>query len=200
MKQSQNTDSVSETIHQENRTPRSLDTRNWMGVAFIIISLGCLYPGLTEPLLQIQVIAKLPIVGSLELYNETQSIVESIRALWQSNNKLVSFLILLFSIVVPAMKALLLLAALLLKQTALKQRIVDFVRFIGKWSMADVFVVSVFMAFLATQSNDYLEAVLHPGFYYFLAYCIISIIASLFIRIPSSGQSKREDSKREKSD
>lgn len=169
-------------ITPAGKKSKQLDTRNAFGLALIFVSLGCLYPGITEPLLQIQVIAKLPIVGSLELYNETQSIVESIRALWQSNNRLVAFLILLFSIVVPVLKALLLFGALLLKTSPTKARLISFVRFIGKWSMADVFVVSVFMAFLATQSNDFLEAILHPGFYYFLSYCLISIAASLFIR------------------
>lgn len=172
------------TQHNQPRGSR-LDLRNGAGLALIFVSLGCLYPGITEPLLQIQVIAKLPIVGSLELYNETQSIVQSIQALWNSQNRFVAFLILLFSIIVPITKAVLLVAALLLSQPLWKGRLVEFVRFIGKWSMADVFVVSVFMAFLATQSNDYLEAILHQGFYYFLAYCLLSICASLLIRLKS---------------
>ena len=166
----------------------ALDMRNGFGLALIFISLGCLYPGITKPLLQIQVIAQLPLLGSLELYNETQSIVQSIRALWENQNRLVALLILLFSIVVPVVKALLLFAIFFLNRAVIKSRLVNFVRFIGKWSMADVFVVSVFMAFLATQSNDFLEAILHEGFYYFLAYCIISICASLIVRVPPSTQ------------
>ncbi len=159
--------------------------RNGIGLALIFVSLGCLYPGITEPLLQIQVNAQLPIIGKLELYNETQSIIESISALWRSDNLLVAFLIALFSIAVPVVKAVLLFTALVLSRSApaskVKNRLLQFVQLVGKWSMADVFVVSVFMSFLATQSNDFLEAFLHPGFYYFLAYCILSIIASLAI-------------------
>ena len=92
------------TTEKEN-SASALDLRNGSGLALIFVSLGCLYPGLTEPLLQIQVVAKLPLIGDLELYNETQSIVESIRALWSSNNTLVALLILIFSIVVPLTKA-----------------------------------------------------------------------------------------------
>ncbi len=165
-----------------------MSVRNWAGLFFLCVSLICLYPGITEPLLQIQVNAKFPLVGNVELYNETQSIIESIRALWQSNNRFVAFLILLFSILVPVFKALLLLTGLSLHQLAndrpIKHTIIQFVQLVGKWSMADVFVVSVFMAFLATQSNDFLDAILHPGFYYFLAYCLISIVSSLLICIP----------------
>ena len=166
-----------------------MSVRNSIGLLLLIISLICLYPGVTKPLLQIQVNAKLPLIGSLELYNETQSIIESIEALWNSQNRLVSVLILLFSILIPVVKAILLLSALGLQQIKsgnhLQYKLVNVIQMIGKWSMADVFVVSIFMAFLATQSNDFLEAILHPGFYYFLAYCLISIISSLLIAIPT---------------
>ena len=119
--------STAPEIPQEPR----LDLRNGLGLALIFVSLGCLYPGITEPLLQIQVIAKLPLIGSLELYNETQSIIESIQALWASHNRLVAVLILLFSIIVPVTKALLLFSALLLKTSAIRQKLIQFVRVIG---------------------------------------------------------------------
>lgn len=181
--QSEPMQNTNQLENQKNDGKRTLSVRNGIGLALIFISLGCLYPGITEPLLQIQVLAQLPIIGQLELYNETQSIIESIRALWQSDNLLVAFLVALFSIAVPLIKALLLTLALVLKSGALKAKLIKFVQLIGKWSMADVFVVSVFMSFLATQSNDFLEAYLHPGFYYFLAYCLISITASLCISV-----------------
>lgn len=171
-------------MNKQKSLAEDRSVRNTCGLFLLIASLACLYPGITKPLLQIQVNATFPLIGSVELYNETQSIIESIRALWGSNNRLVAFLILLFSILVPVVKAILLLTAMSLRQSsAIAQQIIRFVQTVGKWSMADVFVVSVFMAFLATQSNDYLEAILHPGFYYFLAYCIISICSSLLILI-----------------
>lgn len=164
--------------------------RNIMGLVLLIVSLICLYPGITLPLLQLQANATFPIIGTVELYNETQSIIESVRSLWESNNRLVAFLILLFSIVVPVFKALLLLLGLGLNALSVAAAsspfLIKFVQTVGKWSMADVFVVSVFMAFLATHSNQYLDAILHPGFYYFLAYCIISICSSLCIKIDNS--------------
>ncbi len=43
--------------------------------------------------------------------------------------------------------------------------------------MADVFIVGLFVAFLSTSSEDNISANLHAGFYYFLSYCIISILA-----------------------
>jgi len=160
-----------------------MSTRNIAAVLLIIASLACLYPGVTQPLLQIKVAANVPIIGSLQFYDETQSILQSITSLYQQKNTLVATLILLFSIVVPISKALLLLLALFLQKNSYKFALHNFVGVISKWSMADVFVVSVFMAFLATQSNAFIEAMLHPGFYYFLAYCLVSIIATQLLSL-----------------
>ena len=57
---------------------------------------------------------------------------------------------------------------------------------LSKWSMADVFVVGVFIAFLATKAigsgegSDLLsfDAELGPGFYYFLGFCLLSVLSS----------------------
>jgi len=157
--------------------------QNIIALVLIIISLICLYPGLTEPILSINVGAKLPIVGTIELHNSKQSIMKTIRTLYKNNNTLVAVLILLFSVIIPVLKALMLLTVLFLKKLKGRQLLHKFVTVISKWSMADVFVVGVFLAFLATRSDDSINARLHDGFYYFLAYCIISIFASQLIKV-----------------
>ena len=58
-----------------------------------------------------------------------------------------------------------------------------FVEKSGKWSMADVFVVAVFLAYLAfsnIQSGIQTESNTLPGLYFFLSYCLLSIMASTF--------------------
>jgi len=157
--------------------------QNIIALVLILISLGCLYPGLTEPILSINVGAKLPIVGTIELHNSKQSIMKTIRTLHKNNNTLVAGLILLFSVIIPILKGLILLAVLFLKKIKGRQLLHKFVTIISKWSMADVFVVGVFLAFLATKSDDAINARLHDGFYYFLAYCIISIFVSQLIKV-----------------
>jgi paraquat-inducible protein A len=82
------------------------------------------------------------------------------------------------------------------RSEGLRRRLVRVVDSIGKWSMADVFVVAVFLAFLATrdqaQANTFmvpvlvqqvevamethLTSTLGPGFYFFLSYCLLSIL------------------------
>ena len=153
-----------------------MSTRNWIAFSLILISLLCLYPGLVQDVLSIRVSAQLPLVGELSLYESQQSILQTIQTLYENNNRLVAALILLFSVIVPILKAIILIVVLMSK--TLKRRVewFNFVRIIGKWSMADVFVVGIFLAFLATRSNDSIEAEVHTGFYYFLAYCLISLI------------------------
>ncbi len=151
--------------------------RNWIAFALIVISLICLYPGLFQPILSIKVSTKLPILGEIMLHESTQSIVKTVQTLHENNNSLVAFLILFFSIVVPVVKAVVLLFVLFAKRLANRVHLHRFVYIIGKWSMADVFVVGVFLAYLATRSNESVDAQIHEGFYYFLAYCLISLLA-----------------------
>ena len=157
--------------------------RNIIGLILILASLACLYPGLYQPILTINVGAQLPLVGSVTLHNSTQSIMKTIETLFKNNNSLVASLILLFSVLVPLIKAIILLVILLFKKMKGRKMAYNFVSLIGKWSMADVFVVGVFLAFLATRSDDNIHAQLETGFYYFLAYCILSLLAIQFISI-----------------
>jgi len=160
-----------------------MKARNIIALILIIISLICLYPGLTEPILSIKVGAKLPIVGNITLHESIQSILDTINTLHENNNGLVAFLILFFSVIVPVIKAILLLVVLFFKNLKQRMNIHKFVYIIGKWSMADVFVVGVFLAFLATKSNESIEANIHAGFYYFLAYCLISLLAIQIMQV-----------------
>ncbi len=160
-----------------------MNTRNWIAFVLILASLACLYPGLFQPVMQISIIPRLPLVGEITLYESTQSILKTIETLYTNNNKLAAILILLFSVIVPILKAVILLLVLFLKNIGSRKKWFDFVRVIGKWSMADVFVVGIFLAFLATKSNDGFHAEIQAGFYYFLAYCLISLVAIQVMKV-----------------
>ena len=160
-----------------------MKTQNIIALILIVISLLCLYPGLVYPILSLNVGAEIPILGRMTLHDSTQSILNTINTLHQEKNTLVAALILGFSVIIPILKAILLLSVLLFKNLKGRANIHKFVSIISKWSMADVFVVGVFLAFLASKSNDTITAELHSGFYYFLAYCLISILASQLISV-----------------
>ena len=55
------------------------------------------------------------------------------------------------------------------------------------------FVVGVLIAYLSTGSDENVNAYLHSGFYYFTAYCIVSIAAVQIIRIGGKGQEPDAD-------
>jgi len=162
-----------------------MTTRNWIAVGLTIVSMALLIPGLLSDALTI--IASHPLLKK-PLYEETQSILRAIRRLYDSKNYFVAGLVLLFSVIVPFIKAALLGVIMVAKSPATKYRLYLFVRSISKWAMADVFAVGVFIAFMAGNALDNLDAHLHPGFYYFIAYCLVSNIAFQFMHVPSPDQ------------
>lgn len=157
--------------------------RNISALMLLIISLGLLYPGLTQPMMNLTIEASLPLIGRMEFYNQTQSIMQSIKALFDSGNHVVAILILLFSVVVPLLKAIFLLLAFSFPMAKVRYYLHQIVLLIGKWSMADVFVVGIFMAYMAGQAHPSATASLHDGFYYFTAYCVLSILAAQLMLI-----------------
>jgi paraquat-inducible protein A len=157
--------------------------RNISAFVLTAASLVILYPGLTVPILQISIAPELPLLGKTTFYEQTQSILQTVETLYKTKNELVAFLILLFSVIIPVTKGVIILTLLILKESVLRTNLYKFVFAIGKWSMADVFVVGIFIAFLSTQSNNAIDAVLLDGFNYFVAYCIISLVGIQLVKL-----------------
>jgi uncharacterized paraquat-inducible protein A len=160
-----------------------MNVRNIIAFVLTLVSLVLLYPGLTEPILQISIAPELPLLGKTTFYEQTQSILQTIDTLHKTNNTLVAFLILLFSVIVPVTKGVIILIVLAIKNKKVQHRLYRLVYAIGKWSMADVFVVGIFIAYLSTQSNTAMEAYLLPGFNYFVAYCLISLAGIQLVKL-----------------
>ncbi|MFM2375759.1 MAG: hypothetical protein RLZZ165_856 [Bacteroidota bacterium] len=163
---------------------KSLKPRNLIGFVLLLISIGLLVPGLINDLLTLEASFVLPLLGKQTVLEETRSIVGTIGNLAENGHGFVAFLILFFSVIVPLAKALIMCLVALSSSSGATYRMHKFVGIISKWSMADVFVVGVFIAFLSIKANDQISATLHSGFYLFTAYCITSIIAVQLIQIP----------------
>jgi len=160
----------------------SMRARNLIAVLLTLVSLGMLIPGLLAPLITIT--ASMDLLGvTRELFRETRSILGAIRSLHDSGNDFVAGLILLFSVLVPALKALLLFVILFLRHPESRHRLYLFTRSISKWSMADVFVVGVFIALLAAKATDNLDGVIGNGFYWFTGYALVSNLAFQFLDV-----------------
>jgi hypothetical protein len=134
------------------------------------------------------------IEGQLLAYQSTRSIWGTATELANTGNLLVAVLIILFSVVIPSFK-LCLLALLLVADNARFQRSLLWLNAIlSKWSMTDVFVMALLVAYMAGSASGKtgdlltMKAQLEVGFYWFLAYCLFSIAASTLLRYP--GQNK----------
>lgn len=124
-------------------------------------------------------------VQEVEVYQQTRSIIGSVRRLYEVGSETPATLILLFSVIVPVTKALLVAWAVFLTSGAPRRRALSFVVAIAKWSMADVFVVALFIAYLAAKASTTapgagpalvsFTAQFGPGFYWFAAYCVFSL-------------------------
>lgn len=165
-----------------------MSKRNIIAVILSIVSLCLLWPGLTQPALTIK--ATMTFLGATrELTNETRSVLGAAKKLHETGNDFVAGLILLFSVLIPFIKAALIIPMFALRGSVASQRLYRFVRVISKWSMADVFAVGMLIALLAAKGTANLSAVAGPGFYFFAAYCLVSNAAFQLLRVeaPASG-------------
>lgn len=131
-------------------------------------------------------------VGDVEVYTQTRSIVGAVGNLYEVGSPFPATLILLFSVVVPVTKAALVAWAVFMKDAARRIRLLRFVTAIAKWSMADVFVVALFITYLAAEATQTppgdpgaaplisFDATFGPGFYWFAAYCLFSLASQQY--------------------
>ena len=132
------------------------------------------------------------IEGRIQAYSSTRSILGTVDELARTGNLLVAFLVVFFSLVIPVFKLLLLVVTLMLSSDKAQGFLLRVNSTLSKWSMADVYVMGMLVAYMAGSASGQvgelliMDAKLEPGFYYFLAYCLFSIAAgSLLLRAPA---------------
>ncbi len=192
----------------------------YLVVTFTSISIVMLVLGVTLPMIDID--ARLNdfnfnILGNQinfdeqVLYFQSKSILDVTRTLLEGHGidlKIVGLLILMFSIVFPFIKLILSTLYLYVDKVRHSKLARTVIFYLGKWSMADVFVVAMFMAYIGfyglvtsqlgeigrNQGGYAVETVnysrLSPGALFFTSYCILSIITSLIINKVSEMEEK----------
>lgn len=190
-------------------------------IALVSVSALCLIVGIAIPMLEIGAYSQdlhIPLKfqdpffgqnwdlskdfqGRMYYYYQNKSVLELLGILFSSGNTVVAVSILGFSIVMPALKLALSLLMLVNRKVRKSNLLWKIVSKIGKWSMADVFVVACFLAYLSFYNmNSGIETEAHslPGLYYFLAYCILSIASSMYLEkaIQSDRKAEREEALR----
>ncbi len=129
------------------------------------------------------VLQQLKVEGTVEVFESTRSLLETMNKLISHDHAVVGLLIGLFGIIIPLIKITLTLVSLFLNSQEDKDRLLNISSLLSKWSMSDVFVMAIIVAFMAINANEQsadtvqMNAYLGPGFYCFAAYCLLAIAA-----------------------
>ncbi len=197
---------------------QKLSARNKLAFFTSIVSFLFLFPGIYLSMLTISttgsINAQTPhietnIIGipsvsgseqhhmNLNIFDTTRSILKTVHNLWDRDYFFVASMIFLFSVIVPITKGILLSYTFFTKNSVRRKNIFLFIKAIGKWSMCDVFIVAILLAYLSTGASKTenvknfvimghsinvdvfagMHAQLHIGFWCFLTYCLLSLIA-----------------------
>jgi hypothetical protein len=181
----------------------------------VILALSFLFTGLASPMIEIdariQELNFMLIGKSIQfqdqvLFYQSKSIIDVVRILiktGKADSVFVGMLLLIFSIIFPVAKLLSTKVYLLGSQKWKNSKIVKFFAFkSGKWSMADVMVVAIFMAYIGFKgildseigkmnvdlNNQYATGIstsktsLQPGFILFIAFVLFGLILSEILK------------------
>ena len=146
-----------------------------------ISSLITLIFGVITPILMIVIHKYVNYLGDIVLSYESKTIIGTIKHLYHTQNYPVAITILLFSIIVPLLKSITMIIIALLKEFHIAKKLLNLFKHLGKWSMLDVFVVSLLLVYLSMGSSQNSYSEIENGLYLFLLYVILSIITSLAV-------------------
>ena len=148
----------------------------------IVLSLSGLIAlaiGLFSPIMMMSIHKEVQYLGDIVLLMESKGVLGSIAKLFENNDYVVGGALLLFSIIFPLLKTFAMLFIALFIRNSSAHAIVHFFKLLGKWSMADVFVVATFLVYLSAGKGEMSRAEVQVGLYFFLAYVILSMLTSL---------------------
>ncbi len=118
-------------------------------------------------------------------FYQNKSVIDVIILLFSQSNIVVGAALLLFSVITPVIKLGFTLIKVFYPQN--KNKMVSFVvDYLGKWSMADVFVVSVLLAFLSVSNiSAGIQSTTQIlfGLYFFISFVVISLISGMLLKI-----------------
>lgn len=129
--------------------------------------------------------------GKIYYFYQNKSIFQLISLLFSGGNILVGLALVFFSILFPLFKLIATLFFFLSKDNEHSSLLVKVVKFIGKWSMADVFVAGIFLAVFAFKNMEtgvQTEANTLIGLYFYFSFVMLSIVSTYFIRKPKQLQ------------
>lgn len=147
---------------------------------FCLVSLVFFVVGVLATALSLVASKEVTGLGTVVFSFEAKSIASTIGDLLASHDLALGGLVLFFSVIVPVMKAVLVLFTTV-AHGASRDRAVQLVHAVGRWSMADVFVVAVLLAMLALGRDPATRAMTGPGLYCFAGYCLLALWSAAWL-------------------
>ncbi len=163
-----------------------------------IISFVLLVIGILAPAMVIDVSPKTSGFPRFILDYQVRSIFGVISELYASSYWIVAVCLTFFSILIPIFKGVLTVFALEAGSLSKKIKIAKFLHSVSKWSMADVFVASILLSNFAVKSNQNTHADLFLGFYFFLSYCLLSMVTTTLLQNKYQSDPAKADRPHEK--
>lgn len=175
------------------------------------VSVMMLIVGVSLPMIDLEALLnafKINMLGSTiafdqqYIYYQSKSILDVTQTLITSGGvdlKIVGFMVLCFSVIFPFIKLILTVIYLFNAKIRENNWVQNIIFYLGKWSMADVFVVALFMAYIGfygimtsqlssiehNKSGFAVETLnnssLSPGALFFTTYCVMSIILGIVV-------------------
>ena len=146
-----------------------------------IATLTSLIVALFSPLLMMTVYKSFPLIGEVILSYDSKSISSTITKLFHQANYIVALIVLTFSVLIPLFKSVLIISYGFFKETGISKKMVLFIEKIGKWSMADVFIVAVLVVFFSTKQDIHTSIKIEVGLYFFIGYVLLSMLGSTIL-------------------
>ncbi len=163
----------------------------WIDFELLILYIGItalisLIVALFTPLVVMTVYSSLPIVGEVTLSYESKTLFGTIAKLFSHSNYLIASLVLLFSVIIPLLKSFLIIMYGFFKETGFGKKSVKMIEKIGKWSMADVFIVALLVVLFSTKQDIHTSLIVETGLYFFIGYVLLSMVGSSLLTAPKA--------------
>lgn len=150
-----------------------------MAITLSLTAIISLIYGLMMPILMVTIHKEVEYLGDVILSFESKGILGAIEKLYQNEEYVVASTILLFSVIFPLIKSLTLSFTLMFYRYKGIDKLVNFFKHLGKWSMLDVFVVATLLVYLTSNGNALSHAEIQVGLYFFLLYVLLSMVTAI---------------------
>lgn len=178
-----------------NLSYRKSEVRNQaIGISLVIAALCFLYLGLQSPFLEIEAFKdditvsisdiSSSVEGRVYFLYQNKSVIDLIKFLFLGGNIFVGCCLFLFSIVFPLIKLISSFVVFLNPTSKYSLNATVVVEKLGKWSMADVFVSSIFLAYFSFANMSVgveTGASTLIGLYFFTAFVVFSIVSGAYL-------------------